>query len=73
MNDKQVALDACDFTQNDHVTKAASAYVDAFMAAEGEANADALRKKAGERFKLGLSVFKAAHDSCRALVDQVFP
>ena len=73
MNDKQVALDACDSAQKDHATKAASAYVDAFLMAEGKANADALRKDAGERFKLGLSVLKAAHDSSRALVEQVFP
>ena len=73
MNDKQVAIDALDCAQKDHVTKVASAYVDAFLMAEGKPNADAFRKEAAERFKLGLSVLKAAHDSSRALVEQIFP
>ena len=65
MNDKQVALDACDSAQKDRVTRAASVYIDAFLTAEGQPNADSHRKEAGERFKLGLRVLKAAHESSR--------
>ena len=73
MNDKQVAIDACGDAQKDHAAKAASAYIDAYQMAEGKENADALREEAGERFKLGLGVLKEAHDSSRALVEQIFP
>jgi len=73
MNDKQTALDACDGAHKDHIAKSASAYFDAFLAAEGQTDADALRTQAGERFKAGLRVYQAAHDSSRALVGQVFP
>ena len=73
MNDKQLAIDACDAAHKDHAAKTASAYIVAFQAAEGQANADALRKEAGERFKLGLGVLKEAHDNSRALVEQIFP
>ena len=54
MNDKQVAIDACDAAQKDHAFKAASAYIDAYQMAEGKEDAEALREEAGERFKLGL-------------------
>lgn len=73
MNDRQVAIDACEAAQKAHACKCASAYVDAFQAAEGQANAQALREEAGQRFKLGLSVLKEAHDSSLALVEQIFP
>jgi hypothetical protein len=73
MNDKQVALEACDSAQRDRFTNAASVYAGAFLTAEGKPNADALRNEAGERFKVGLRVLKAARDSSRTLVGQVFP
>jgi len=72
VNDKQVALDACDGAYEDHLKKAASVYLEAFFVAEGQMNADVRRKEAGERFRAGLKVLKAGHDGSRAHVEQVF-
>jgi hypothetical protein len=73
VNDKQVALAACDSVQTDRVTKAAGVFMDAFFMAEGSPNADALRKECGERFKTSLRVYKEAHDSSRTLLGEAFP
>lgn len=73
MNDRQVALDACDGAQKERFTKLASVYVESFELAEGKSNADAERASAGERFKAGLKLVKAAHESSRAIVEHVFP
>jgi hypothetical protein len=73
MNQKQLALEACDIAQKDRLTKAASAYIEAFLTAEGEPNAAALRKEAGDRFMAGLKVLNAARDGSRAVVEQALP
>jgi hypothetical protein len=73
MDDKEVALAACDSAQKDHFAKVAGIFVDEFSMAEGNPNAAQLRQEAGNRFKAVLLVYKAAHDASRALVEEVFP
>ena len=73
MDDKEVALAACDSAQKDHLAKVACVFVDEFSMAEGNPNAGQLRKEAGDRFKAVLIIYKAAHDTSRALVEEVFP
>jgi hypothetical protein len=49
MDDKEVALAACDSAQKDHLAKVACIFVDEFSMAEGNPNAGQLRKEAGVR------------------------
>ena len=72
MDDKVVVVEACDDARKEHFKKAASLYVDAFELAEGDSDADAIRKKAADRFKAGLKATMAAHDSSLAIVEDLF-
>ena len=73
MGDKEVAVAACDSALKDHFARVAGIFLDEFSMAEGNPNADQLRKASGERFKTVLAVYKAAHEASCALVGEVFP
>ena len=73
MNDKQLALDAFTSAQKDRLAKAYSAYVEAFIASEGQAEAATLRQQATQRLKTGLNILKVVHEAAQTVVGEVFP
>ncbi len=73
MNDKQLAIDACNGAYRDRLTKAAAVFADSFAAAEGQANAAAQRQSAADRFLIALRVNGEAHQAALALVNQAYP
>ncbi len=73
MQDKQLAIDACNGVYRDRLARAAAVFADAFAAAEGQANAASQRQSAADRFLIGLRVNGEAHQAALALVNQAYP
>jgi len=73
MGEKEAATLACEGAFKDRLTKAAGAFMDDYLQADGKPDADALRKTSGERFQAGLRVWAAAHAAAKAAVQAAFP
>jgi len=73
MTDKQIALEAYDSAQKDRLFKAAGAYLDVFLTAEGNPNAAAQRQTAADRFSTALRIYGEARQGALALVDGAYP